>query len=205
MGKIYAVRMREYNKSAGCLRRNWAAGKWGITFHAGDATPRRPFRPSPVVEVTKEQYAYIMGRRGDGTPNVGQPHNTSIPVFQGWVFESRQALADMVQNEADKRAAHGNTSARAMLRLREPVEPLLPPAEVDVVVAKATEEKPSPEPSTAPEESFTPMDVAKELADARKPEPEPEPEPDKKATGGKKPGKKRGPYKKRSNKKPAKK
>lgn len=172
MGKIYAVRMKEYNKGAGCLMRNWSAAKWGIQFTAGDATPRRPFRPSPVVEITKEQYGYLMGRKVDGSPNVGQPLNPSIPVFQGWIFNSRRELYDMVQGEADGRAAGGRTSARAVLRLREPVEAEEKPQQkldlgevASTSVAVVPSENNNPEPvKSEPSVGFEPIDVDAELA-----------------------------------------
>jgi len=166
MGKIYAVRMREYNKGEGCLRRNWTAGQWGLQFTAGDSTPRRPFRPSPIVEVTKEQYEYIMGRRADGMPNVGQPHTPSMPVFQGWIVDSRRELMEMVQKEADARAARGSISARAMLRLRGPIESERPVSAIIPPVTAESEKEATEEPEEVAdvETSFQPMDVAGELA-----------------------------------------
>ncbi len=166
MGKIYAVRMREYNKGAGCLLRNWIAAKWDLQFSAGDATPKRPFRPSPVVEVTKEQYDYIMGRKVDGNPNVGQPRNEGIPVFQGWISDSRRELSDLVQAEADNRAAGGRTSARALLSLHAPVEaeaPIQPVPTVPVVNEPQKKEKPFPVASDVDKAGIQPIDVDEEL------------------------------------------
>ena len=170
--KFFAVRLTEYNKGAGALLRRWICGPWKLEFNAGESTPKRPFRPSPVVEVTREQFEYIMGRNGEGVPNVSQPRSAGVPAFQGWTFNSRQELVTMVQGEADQRASHGRTGARALLVLHEEV----PMPTKKIVVDVKPIHKPSPEVQNVTSEDglFKPVDVGAEL-EANVPAPREEP------------------------------
>ncbi|MCP4568951.1 MAG: hypothetical protein GY841_15355 [FCB group bacterium] len=160
--KIYAVRLKEYNKGAGHLLRNWIGARWKLHFEAGESTPKRPFRPSKIHEVTKEQYDYIMGRSGEGVPNVPQPRSAGVQAFQGWVLDSRQELVDMVNKEADQRASRGVTSARALVILREPMHAAPPVEPAEVVVDKV----PEPADHVAEDKTgtFLPIDVKEELS-----------------------------------------
>ncbi len=163
--KFFAVRLTEYNKGTGALLRQWTHGPSKLQFKAGESTPKRPFIPSPVVEVTQKQYEYIMGRSGEGVPNVSQPRSSGVPAFQGWTFSSRQELIAMVQNEADQRASRGRTGARALLVLHEEVP--MPTKKIVVDVKPPVEppvEPPSKvQPVTTADGSFKPVDVGAEL------------------------------------------
>ena len=191
MGKIYAVRMREYNKGSGNLRRSWSHAKWKKSFEAGVSTAKRKFIPSRIYEVTREQYEYVMGRNADGRPNVGQPRNKNLPVFDGWVCESRRALLEMVQREADRRSAKGGSHVRADIVFTgalETVEELQQKLDLDTPTVTETKEatkeikrKPvsipkEPVVEPEPEPDFAPMDVQKELKKAKAPQREPEPD-----------------------------
>lgn len=150
---IYAVQMIEYNRGQGYLRRRWMSAKWGEQFVAGDSTPKRKFIPSKVVEVEKEQYDYLTGKDANGNPLVHQPRNSSLPVFRGFMFKTRLELVGMTQNDADRRASQGGTSARAVPELLGPLEP------VQAVIQKEPVEKVADEEP----EDFEPMNVQEAL------------------------------------------
>lgn len=165
---IYAVKMHEYNKRAGYLRRRWAKVGWSKQFRAGDATPRRRFIPSRIDEVSKEEYEYLTGRDEAGNPIVAQPRNPSLPVFKGFKFESRRELMAMAQREAEKRASHGGNNTRALVHLMGPLEP---------VQQQVVRKMPVVEEEKALDE-FKPIDVKKALegekSDGEEPDEEPE-------------------------------
>lgn len=163
---IYAVKMHEYNKGDGHLRRRWMSGKWNKQFTAGDATPKRRFIPSPIVEVTEEEFEYLTGKDENGFPYVAQPRNPSLHVFQGFKFETRRDLVAMAQSDADKRASRGSSTARAMTNLLGPLEP------IQQVV------KPKPVEKEEPKAEFKPIDVQEELEGKESVEDEPKDESD---------------------------
>jgi len=162
--KIYAVRLKEYNKGAGMLLRNWGCARWKLHFQAGDATPKRPFRPSKIVEVTKEQFEYITGRNGAGVPNVVQPRSSGIPAFEGWTFEDRQQLLNFVNGEADQRASRGLTSARAVVVLKEGVHPSQRPEPAKVEIVHSAQPERNENKPDDDSDDFEPIDVTKELS-----------------------------------------
>lgn len=150
---IFAVKMQEYNKGRGHLRRNWTKFGWDKTFTAGDSTPKRRFIPSRIVEVTEEQFNYLTGTDESGLPIVAQPRNSSVPVFKGFKYASRRELVEMAQREADQRASRGSSTTRAMTDLLGPLEP----------AQAVVEHKPVKKESSAKEDDFEPMNVKKEL------------------------------------------
>lgn len=157
-GRIYAVRMREYCKPRNCLARTWSS-KFNRDFVAGDATPRRAFRPSPIVEVTKEEYEYYTGRDSEGRLFCSQPNHPEVPLFDGWIVDKHDELVQRAQGEADRRASKGEHAARAMVQTNGKVTPAAVPHQVvtpsplppmAAVAVELSEPTPMPTPKAEP-------------------------------------------------------
>lgn len=114
---IFVARMKEFDKSKGNLRRNTII--MGRAYHAGNATPGQKFVPSNFVEITKEEAAELLSKDVSGNWIHHQPGSPSNPIFDVYRLDGEDQLLDLVQKEADIRAAKGRTSARAIITGRD--------------------------------------------------------------------------------------
>lgn len=113
MSKIYAARMKEFNKAKGYLRRNMIV--LGRHYTAGDASKGRPFIPSPIVVISFEEAKELLRKDAKGRPIYRQPRSDFTKVFDVFAVEDPKDLLEMAQKEADQRAAKGISAARATL------------------------------------------------------------------------------------------
>lgn len=110
---IYVARMKEFDKSKGNLRRNTIIA--GRSYQAGNATKGQKFVPSNFVEITKEEAKELLIREHDGRWKYHQPGSPHNPVFDVFKLSGENDLLELIQKEADFRAAAGRTSARAVV------------------------------------------------------------------------------------------
>jgi hypothetical protein len=114
--KIYAIRMREYCRPKGHLRRVYIGGPGRKKYEAGDATPNRPMRPSSIIEVDKTTADYLTGRDPyTNAYNVSQPNDPNKPVFDLIVVDDVQDLHKMASDESNARMSAGLMTSRALI------------------------------------------------------------------------------------------
>jgi len=88
------VRMREYNRSTGCLMRTHGSPS-GRLYIAGEVG----VKPSPVYEVGREELLYLI--------DVVQPKRRDVKVFEVLPADTREQLEALLSHEATERGRRG--------------------------------------------------------------------------------------------------
>jgi hypothetical protein len=169
--KIYAIRMREYCRPKGHLRRVYIGGPGRKKYEAGDATPNRPMRPSSIIQVEKNIADYLTGRDPyTGAYNVSQPNDPNKPVFDLIPADTVEDLHELAHDEANKRMAAGLATSRALIV--EPAKVIASRPAIKKVEPAPVE--PAPEPAKTigepisieePEEAPAPVEPAPEKSE----------------------------------------
>ncbi len=111
------VRMREFNRAAGCLKRNYGSVS-GRLYVAGEAN----VKPSPIYEVGRKELAHLI--------TVRQPKRLDVSAFEVLPVDTREELDALLLREANARGRSGMpayTPAIQSPRVATPPRPQTPP------------------------------------------------------------------------------
>jgi hypothetical protein len=157
---IYVARMKEFDKSKGNVRRNTII--MGRSYRAGNATKGQKFVPSNFVEITKGEATELLSKDVAGNwvhCQPGSPHN---PIFDVYRVDGEDQLLELIQKEADQRAAAGRTSARAMITGRTLARIITDKPRPALISVEQLEDDP-----TEPPKHESKVDTAEELTEPK--------------------------------------